>query len=236
MTSAGIHEPGQLESTSTVEEFATVLTSKLTEAEQGQLVLEDLRKLVKQLKTTDDESDDAVTPEATPERPWSDQLLDVVIEFKDSDIHRLLMNETMAALSSRLETAGFLRRAHVSNSVEVLPSLGRYVAWTRRTWTHPDCDVPFFVDLTVHVHTSGDQCGKVYADLEMIDQVTGDESTGVLTGHMFLQQVELQPSVNLCTASFFRFWVSQGMSKLTPDTFSSVFDDAVRHLDRVTTP
>jgi hypothetical protein len=174
---------------------------------------------------------------AKVQAPFWLQAMGLLEDFKQRQVHGLAVKTCLFALSERLANEGFVPAFGpdvCSLAVELYND--NYRISTAQKWLHPDCAVPFDVSFDVAIGFSGAICGKVYAVLHIADEAADTGACGVLASGRYRKTWNLRGAGSLDSLDTWKRWVENGTDKLVPDTFAKLFDDAIAHLEKATTP
>jgi hypothetical protein len=151
--------------------------------------------------------------------------------------HRQQVLSLLKSFEARLEAAGFqvCKEAQSPTGLQS-PTTGAYAIWAWSKWSHPDCEVPFHVRLTLTVQASKPFLGEVSAIFQMADDTHTADGRGVLLGSPFRETVTLAERAGFVSSEGWQVHAQRGLHGLNLAALQGTFDLAMDHIEAVTTP
>ncbi len=140
------------------------------------------------------------------------------------------------AVVNRLETAGFEQLNVFEQGCVMTPQSGTLVTWARQRWKHPDCEMPFVVEVSLHVLWGGNTLGLSYFQVWMHDDAGLPGEHGILHNNPYQQQMRLTTKGGFTSAQEWSTRLEDAWKNVDLAEVGRLADRVLTHLESVTTP
>jgi hypothetical protein len=180
--------------------------------------------------------------EADQEAAVHREIRERAFDFARLNVHQDAVTALQAVLRDRLHDAGFLQLPETQYQAKLLAGDSQYAARASSKLFLRDCKIGFTANVMLTIGAGRLNYGEVAVVVSMRDELIGKSQPelagkpGILAGKSFREVVKLAPSGNFASAQAWNQWVDMGLKLLTPAFLKTTFDQAVAHLEKVSTP